>query len=76
LPFFEVLVLVMKVNIERGWGKFIFPVLKQGSNLNMEGKGEEIKKNRHRLVKADGGLNKNPASSYSPTQLPVQYHWR
>ena len=25
---------------------------------------------------ADGVLNKNPASSYSPTQLPVQYHRR
>ena len=34
------------------------------------------KKNRHQLVKAGGGSNKNPASSYSPTQLPMQYHRR
>ena len=39
------------------------------------GLGQSDKKKRRQLF-ADGVLNKNPASSYSPTQLPVQYHRR
>jgi hypothetical protein len=34
------------------------------------------KKKRLQQINAEGVLNKNPASSYSPTQLPVQYHRR
>ena len=37
--------------------------------------GKDGKKKRRPLF-ADDVLNKNPASSYSPTQLPVQYHRR
>ena len=37
-------------------------------------RGERQKKRRQLF--ADDVLNKNPASSYSPTQLPVQYHRR
>nr|ADI17939.1 hypothetical protein [uncultured Desulfobacterales bacterium HF0200_07G10] len=44
-------------------------------SLKLLRKGRGLK-NRHPLVKASGGLKKNPASSYSPTQLPVQYHRR
>ena len=39
------------------------------------GSGQNDKKKRRQLF-ADDVLNKNPASSYSPTQLPVQYHRR
>ena len=31
---------------------------------------------KRRQLFADDVLNKKPASSYSPTQLPVQYHRR
>ena len=36
----------------------------------------QIGKKKRRQLFADDVLNKNPASSYSPTQLPVQYHRR
>ena len=53
---------------------FFFWVKKPRKTFRKDIKFCSKKKRRQHL--ADGVLNKNPASSYSPTQLPVQYHRR
>ena len=46
------------------------------SDKNFYKKYEILQQKKTPPASADGVLNKNPASSYSPTQLPVQYHRR